>query len=109
MRGVPIPGALRAEIKAMFARGASYADICRKTGRATGTIYAVINCRTGRTGGGAGPGRTSSAGVIPPRHDLGSRWCLKCGELFRREFSGNFVCRACRGSPEWHSLSPFEP
>ena len=106
MRGVPIPDALRAEIKALWANGMGYTDICRKTGRSTGTIYAVINYRPGR---GRGPGRHSSSGTIPPRTDLGSRWCLKCKRLFRREDPGNFVCRSCRGSPEWHSFSPFEP
>ena len=106
MRGVPVSAELRAEIKALWANGMGYTDICRKTGRTTGTIYAVLNHRPGK----GGAGRPSvAAGAIPPRHDLGSRWCLKCGELFRREFSGNFVCRACRGSPAWHSSSPFEP
>ena len=107
MRGVPISDALRAEIKALWANGMGYTDICRKTGRTTGTIYAVINYRPGS---GRGRGRpAAAAGAIPPRTDLGSRWCLKCGQLFRREFLGNFICRSCKGSPEWHSSSPLEP
>ena len=107
MRGVPISPETRAAIKAMWEGGAKYARIGRTLGCSPATVHSIINGHRSRQRPGGRP--SAIAGTIPMRHDLGSRWCLKCGDLFRREYAGNFVCRSCRGSYAWQQSSPMEP
>jgi len=42
-----------------------------------------------------------------PRYDASERSCLKCGNSFFSEWTGERVCKRCKQSSEWKNSDPF--
>lgn len=43
-----------------------------------------------------------------PAHVIKIRKCLRCSESFESTWTGERVCKRCKGTAEWRSTTGFE-
>ena len=41
-------------------------------------------------------------------HQDADRICLKCRDSFESEWSGERICKRCKGSGDWKQASPYD-